>query len=181
VDSTLTAVSSPGCTQHVHPCAATKTASPLTFVVPSLVATPPEQVKYRLIRSAPSRPADVAVAQNDLPPSCATGPGPVAHPASRSMTSPSPSVTVMIRPAAVMLIRPPTEMGVRWAKQARHTLQMDRIRMRGEEHAVSSGSACKAFRTRRRDGLTTTTVAAVAAGRCWSCLSARADSLHGHV
>jgi hypothetical protein len=60
--------------------------------------------QHRLIRSAPSRPADVPVAQNDLPASCATGPGPVAHPASRSMTSPSPSatlaVTVMIRPAA---------------------------------------------------------------------------------
>ena len=31
---------------------------------------------------------------------CATGPGPVAHPASRSMTSPAPSVALMIRPAA---------------------------------------------------------------------------------
>ena len=37
--------------------------------------------QHRLIRSAPSRPADVAVTQNDLPPSCATGPGPVAPPA----------------------------------------------------------------------------------------------------
>ena len=54
----------------------------------------------RLIRSAPSRPSDVTVAQNVLPPSCSTGPGPIAHPASRSMTSGSPSVTVMIRPAA---------------------------------------------------------------------------------
>ena len=44
--------------------------------------------------------------------------------------------------------------------------------------------AYKAFRTRRRDGLTTTTTAAVAAAgllRCWSCFSARADSLHGHA
>jgi hypothetical protein len=56
--------------------------------------------QHRLIRSAPSRRVDVAVAQNDLPPSCATGPGPIAHPASRLMTSPPPSVTVMIRPAA---------------------------------------------------------------------------------
>ena len=57
--------------------------------------------QYRLIRSAPSRPADIAVAQNDLPPpwSMRAGPGPVAYPASRSMTSPSPPVTVMIRPA----------------------------------------------------------------------------------
>ena len=49
-------------------------------------------------RSAPSSPADDAVAQNDLPASCATGPSPVAHPASRSMTSPHrrASVTVMI-------------------------------------------------------------------------------------
>jgi hypothetical protein len=38
---------------------------------------------------------------------------------------------------------------------------------------LCSGSACKAFRTRRRDGLTTTAAAAVAAGRCWSCLSVR--------
>ena len=28
--------------------------------------------------------------------------------------------------------------------------------------------------------VTTTAAAAVAAARCWSCLSARADSLHGH-
>ena len=46
---TLTAVSSPGHTQHVHPYAPTKTASPLTFVLHlpctlTLAATPPEQV-----------------------------------------------------------------------------------------------------------------------------------------
>ena len=36
---------------------------------------------------------------------------------------------------------------------------------------------------RRHDCLTTTTSAALATARCWSCLSARgrADSLHGHV
>jgi hypothetical protein len=33
MNSTLTAVLSPGRTQHVHPCAATKTASPQTFVL----------------------------------------------------------------------------------------------------------------------------------------------------
>ena len=86
--------------------------------------------QHRLIRSAPSRPADVAVAQNDLPPSCATGPGPVAHPASRSITSPAPSVTVMIRPSP--------ETGDRWAKQSRLTSQMDRFRKRGEELAVAA-------------------------------------------
>ena len=53
----------------------------------------------------------------------ATGPGPVAHPASRSMTSPAPSVIVMIRPAAdETTIR---DGCVRWPKQARHILQMD--------------------------------------------------------
>ena len=55
--------------------------------------------QHCLIRSAPSRPADIAVAQNDLPPSCATGPGPVAHPASRSMIC-FPLKPSMIRPAA---------------------------------------------------------------------------------
>jgi hypothetical protein len=33
-------------------------------------------------------------------------------------------------------MRPPPEMGDRWPKQARHTSQMDRLRMRGEELAV---------------------------------------------
>ena len=53
-------------------------------------------------------------------------------------------------------MRPSPETGDRWAKQARHTLQMKRLRMRDEE--LASGSACKAFRTRRRDGLTTTAI-----------------------
>ena len=35
-------------------------------------------------------------------------------------------------------MRPPPEMGVRWAKQARHTSQMDRLRMRGEALAVAA-------------------------------------------
>ena len=61
----------------------------------------PRSGQHRLIRSAPSRPADVTVAQNDLSPSCATGPGPVAHPVSRSMTSPSPSVT-MAKPCHIL-------------------------------------------------------------------------------
>ena len=106
MNSTLTAVVSPGRTQHVHPCAPTKTASPLTCVLHlpcTLSLTGCDTAgagQHRLIRSALSRPADVAVAQNDLPPSCATGPGPVAHPASRSMTSRQPSVAVMTRPAA---------------------------------------------------------------------------------
>ena len=78
-------------------------------------------------------------------------------------------------------MRPPPEMGVRWPKQRRHTSQMDRLRMRrGEELAVAAPAGPSG-----RDGvmasLTTTAAAAVAAGRCWSCLSARADSLHGHV
>ena len=38
----------------------------------------------------------------------------------------------------VLLIRPPPEMGVRWTKQAHHTSQMDRLRMRGEELAVEA-------------------------------------------
>jgi hypothetical protein len=50
------------------------------------------------------------------------------------MTSPSPSVTVMIRPAADETTTPET--GDRWPKQARYTSQMDRLRMRGEELAV---------------------------------------------
>jgi hypothetical protein len=33
-------------------------------------------------------------------------------------------------------MRPAPEMGVRWPKQARHTSQLDRFRMRGEELAV---------------------------------------------
>jgi hypothetical protein len=114
----------------------------------------------------------------DLPPSCATGPGPIAHPASRSMTSPSPSVTVVIRHAADETT---TRDGcAHWPNQARHTSQMDRLFV-CEVKSLQCGSACKAFRTRRRDlgrdGLTTTAAAAVAAGRCWSCLSARVDSL----
>jgi hypothetical protein len=35
-------------------------------------------------------------------------------------------------------MRPSPEMGVYWAKQARHTSQMDRLRMRGEELAVAA-------------------------------------------
>ena len=50
---------------------------------------------------------------------------------------PSLSVTVMIRHLMLMM-RPPPKMGVRWPKQARHTSQMDRLRMRGEELAVAA-------------------------------------------
>jgi hypothetical protein len=35
-------------------------------------------------------------------------------------------------------MRPPPETGVRWPKQARHTSQMNRLRMRGEELAVAA-------------------------------------------
>ena len=35
-------------------------------------------------------------------------------------------------------MRPSPETGDRWAKQARHTLQMERLRMRGEELAVAA-------------------------------------------
>jgi hypothetical protein len=141
MNSTLTALLGPGRTQHVYPCAATKTASPLTFVLQSPYTLTGCDIagacQHRLIRSSPSRPADVAVAQSDPPPSCATVPGPVALSASRSMTfPPPPSVTVMIRPADDETTTPET--GVRWSKQARHTSQMDRLRMRGEELAVAA-------------------------------------------
>ena len=79
-------------------------------------------------------------------------------------------------------------MGGRWPKQAeaRHTSQMDRLRMRGEELAVEAPARAKAFRTRRRDGLTTTAAAAMAAGRSLdgaAFQSARAAQppRHGHV
>ena len=104
MDSTLTAVLSVDGTQHVCVCAAKQAASPLIFVLqPPCTLTGCNTAgagQHRLIRSAPSSPADVAIAHNYLPPSCATGPGPIAHPTSRSMTSPAPLVTVMIRPAA---------------------------------------------------------------------------------
>ena len=35
-------------------------------------------------------------------------------------------------------MRPPPEMGVRWPKQAHHTSQMDRLRIRGEELAMEA-------------------------------------------
>ena len=107
-------------------------------------SAPSDQIN---IIEACGRRIDVAVAQNDLPHHHArqSGPGPVAHPASRSMTFPSPSVTVMIRPAAEVLMKPPPEMGkgVRWPKQARHTSQMERLRMRGEELAVAAGRGAR--------------------------------------
>ena len=57
-------------------------------------------------------------------------------------------------------------MSVRWPKQARHTSQMDRLRMRGEGLAVAAPAR---FSGRDADGvidgLTTTAAAAVAAGR----------------
>jgi hypothetical protein len=49
MSSTLTVVLNPGRTEHVHPCAVTKIANPLTWCVLQLqctfsMATPPEQV-----------------------------------------------------------------------------------------------------------------------------------------
>ena len=49
--------------------------------------------------------------------------------------------------------------------------------MRGEELAVAAPARPSRRDGDRCDGLTTTAAAAVAAGRCWSCLSARAVSL----
>ena len=147
MSSTLTAMLSPGRTQHVCVCAPTKTASPLTCVLqPPGTLTGCDTAgagQHRLnsdqistIEACERRSRTEPRAQNDLPPSCATGPGPVAHPASRSMTSPSPSVTVMIRPAADETT---TRYGrPLWAKQVRHTSQMDQVRMRGEELAVAA-------------------------------------------
>jgi hypothetical protein len=66
-------------------------------------------------------------------------------------------------------------MGVHWARQSRHTSQMDRLRMRGEE--LCSDSACKAFRKRQQDGLTTIAAAAVAAA--WKVLVSALSWLTG--
>ena len=38
----------------------------------------------------------------------------------------------------LLLMRPSPETGDRWAKQSRHTSQMDRLHMRGEELAVAA-------------------------------------------
>ena len=80
----------------------------------------------------------------------------------RSMTSPSPSVAVMIRPAADEITtrdgHPLVQAGISYVANGPASY------MRGEELAVAV--ACKAFRTRRRDGLTTTAAVAVAAGGC---------------
>ena len=110
-------------TQHVYPCAIFQiSASPLTFVLHlpyTLTGCDTAGAgHHHQIRSAPSSPADVAVAQNDLPPSCVAGSGPVVHPASRSATSPSLLVTVMIRPAADETTTRDGRPG--WPKQARH-------------------------------------------------------------
>ena len=46
-------------------------------------------------------------------------------------------MTVMIRSAVDLLqMRPLPEMGGCWPKQARHTSQLDRLRMRGEEASL---------------------------------------------
>ena len=85
----------------------------------------------------------------------------------------TPSVTVMISAADESTTRD----GRLLAQASRHVI----IRRKWTGlvcevkslQAIQDATAC--------DGLTTTAAAAVAAGRCWSCLSARADSLHGHV
>ena len=76
-------------------------------------------------------------------------------------------------------MRPPPEMGVRWAKQARHTSQMDRLRMRGEELAVWQRLQGLQDAT-RRDGLTTTTAVAVAAGTDSSRISGSVQKCPQH-
>ena len=83
------------------------------------------------------------------------------------MTSPSPSVTVMIRPAGSAADETTTRDG-RPLGQAGMSYVADgpASYVRGEELAVEA-PARPSFRTRRRDGLTTA-AAAVAAGRCWS-------------
>ena len=66
-------------------------------------------------------------------------------------------------------MRPPSEMGVRWPKQARHTSQMVRLCMRGEELAVCPVEAParpSAFGSRWRDGLTASPPPP--RRRCWS-------------
>jgi hypothetical protein len=107
VNSTLTAVLSVGGTEHVCVCAAKQAASPLTCVLHSAAIYGTLSVTGswlqhrwsrslpRLIRSAPPSPVlrTSQLCRMIYQPSCATGPGPVAHPASRSMTSPSPLVT----------------------------------------------------------------------------------------
>ena len=154
MSSTLTAVLSPGLTQHNCVCAPTKTASPLTCVLhlPSALTScdTTGAGQHRLIRSAPSRPVDVAVAQNDLPPSCATVLSPVAHPPSRSMISPAPSVTVMIRPAADETTtrdgRPLGQAVTSYVADAGWTGFVCEVKSLQWQRP---GSACKSFRTRR--------------------------------
>jgi hypothetical protein len=102
----------------------------------------------RLVRSTPSRPADVAVAQNDLTPSCAIGPGALALSRTllrvRSMTSPSPSVTVMIRPAAYETTtrdgRPLAQAGTSYVADTRRIPICDHPDLQcpvGDRHAVA--------------------------------------------
>ena len=78
----------------------------------------------------------------------------------------------------LLQMRTPLETGDRWpnSKQVRHTSQMDRLRMRGEELAVAVPA-----RPSGRDG-----VMALPPPPRRRCLlelrfTARADGLHGHV
>ena len=77
------------------------------------------------------------------------------------MTSPSPSVTVMIKPAADETTT--RDMGVRWPKQVRHTSQMDRLRMQSEELAVAA-------RPSGRDGVMASPPHQRGGGGCWKVL-----------
>ena len=73
-------------------CDLSISASPPNLRSPS--AMYPHWLRHRRSRPAPSDQISTIEAcgrRGDLPPSCATGPGPVAHPASRSITSPPPS------------------------------------------------------------------------------------------
>ena len=72
-------------------------------------------------------------------------------------------MTVMIR----LLMIPPPETGVRWAKQACHTSQMDRPRMRGEELAVAAPA-----RPSGRDGVMASPHHSRGGGGCWKVLGA---------
>jgi hypothetical protein len=104
MNSTLTAVFSRGRTKEVCVGTPTKTTSPLTCVLqPPCTLTGCDTAgagQHRLIRSEHHRGLRTSQSHRMVyHPSYVTGPGPVVHPASRSVTSPAPSVTVMIRPA----------------------------------------------------------------------------------
>ena len=184
---------SPGRTQHVGIscmrvwCAATKTSTPLTCVLhppgtETLVATPPEQVStvwsyqhHRVECGRRSRTKDHPPFMLDRAWACRA---PCF--ASRSTTPPSPSVTLMFRAAA----GENTNRDGRWASAgpSRHVIRRKWTGFVCEVNSlqwqclISNQDATPLWPHHHRS-----TAAAVAAGRCWRCFSARADSLHGHV